>query len=197
MNFFYNINKKIDDYLNSKKILVVKDVLIFMIITLTIHFLYRFWANKLDYRIFGLQIITPAIFNFFKHQLFLASLWVDVHLLGYQIKTANDTLFFTNNGYISITVGCSGVKQFLQWILLMLLFPGPWKHKAWFIPAGLIMIHLTNIFRIVGLSYITLHYPDIWHFSHDNIFRPFFYVVIFFMWVLWVEKFKNKKVITN
>lgn len=197
MKFFYNINKKIDDYLNSKKILVVKDVLIFMIITLTIHFLYRFWANKLDYRIFGLQIITPAIFNFFKHQLFLASLWVDVHLLGYQIKTANDTLFFTNNGYISITVGCSGVKQFLQWILLMLLFPGPWKHKAWFIPAGLIMIHLTNIFRIVGLSYITLHYPDIWHFSHDNIFRPFFYVVIFFMWVLWVEKFKNKKVITN
>ncbi|MCK9618092.1 MAG: archaeosortase/exosortase family protein [Lentimicrobiaceae bacterium] len=193
MKIFYDIKKEVDDYLSSKKILVVKDVLIFIIITLTIHFLYRFWANKLDHRIFGLQIITPAIFNFFKHQLFLASLWVDVHLLGYQIKTANDTLFFTNNGYISITAGCSGVKQFLQWILLMLLFPGQWKHKAWFIPAGLIMIYLTNIFRIVGLSYITLHHPDIWHFSHDNIFRPLFYVVIFSMWVLWVEKFKTNK----
>ena len=36
---------------------------------------------------------------------------------------------------------------------------------------------------------ITLWLPDHWHFTHDWILRPFFYVVIFLLWVWWVEKF--------
>jgi exosortase/archaeosortase family protein len=74
----------------------------------------------------------------------------------------------------------------------MVLFPGPWKKKLWYIPIGLIVIHLTNIFRIIALSVIVMEWPQYWTFSHDWILRPFFYVVIFIMWVIWVEKFRTK-----
>jgi len=75
----------------------------------------------------------------------------------------------------------------------MLLYPGPWKHKLWFIPVGVFIVHLTNLFRIIGLSVVLINYSDYWKFSHDNLFRPFFYVVIFIMWVIWVEYFYKKK----
>jgi len=30
------------------------------------------------------------------------------------------------------------------------------------------------------------------HLAHDYIFKVFFYLIIFLMWMLWVEKFYNK-----
>ena len=75
----------------------------------------------------------------------------------------------------------------------MTFFPGPWKHKAWFIPLGLVVIHLVNIFRISGLSILLIYFPEHWQFTHDYIWRPFFYVVMFLLWVWWVEKFRDRK----
>lgn len=62
---------------------------------------------------------------------------------------------------------------------------------------GLVIIHLTNIFRIIILSVVVMNWPQQWDFIHLWIMRPFFYVVIFIMWVIWVEKYryKNKKTI--
>jgi exosortase/archaeosortase family protein len=76
----------------------------------------------------------------------------------------------------------------IQFVLLFLIFPGPWRKKLWFIPLGLLIVHLTNLFRIAGLSVVTVTVPEYWDFSHDYLFRPFFYVVIFLLWVWWVEK---------
>lgn len=77
----------------------------------------------------------------------------------------------------------------------MTFFPGPWKHKLWFIPLGLIIIHLVNVFRISGLAYYLKYTPpqEYWEFSHDYIYRPFFYVVMFALWIWWVEKILPKK----
>jgi exosortase/archaeosortase family protein len=59
---------------------------------------------------------------------------------------------------------------------------------------GVVIIHLTNIFRIIILSVVVMHWPQHWDFIHLWIMRPFFYVVIFVMWVIWVEKFRYRKI---
>jgi exosortase/archaeosortase family protein len=100
----------------------------------------------------------------------------------------NQTMNFGKYGFIHINESCSGLKPILQFILLMILYPGPWKKKLWFIPMGVVIVHLTNLFRIIGLSVVIVTEPQYWHFSHDNLFRPFFYVIIFLLWVWWVEK---------
>jgi len=100
------------------------------------------------------------------------------------------TMWFNQGmGYIIVNSSCSGLKQAYQVTALFVLFPGPWKHKLWFIPAGWAIMFLTNVFRIVVLSLILVWRPEYWNFSHDWILRPFFYVIIFGLWVIWVERF--------
>jgi exosortase/archaeosortase family protein len=178
------INKSIKKY----KLYVLKDVVIFMVITLVIHFAYRYWAGKADY-----WPVENTMWNAHENMaklVFNQSAWLIDHVLNIPFKTTDRTFYFENNGFITINQSCSGLKPMLQFILLMLIFPGPWKHKAWFIPMGVIIVHLTNLFRISGLAVVTIKIPEYWGFAHDNIFRPFFYVVIFLLWVWWAERFR-------
>jgi exosortase/archaeosortase family protein len=183
--------KNISGFIDKHKLRPIVDVLIFMVIIVFFHFLWWDWGFKdllLNYFSFA------ELEQFMAYQVFWPSAWIVEHIIGYDITTLNTTLYFPNNGYIAVNGSCSGLKQFYQWIFLMVLFPGPWKQKLWFIPLGLLVIHLTNIFRIVVLSVILMNWPDYWQASHDWLLRPFFYVVIFALWMLWEEKFRFKKV---
>jgi exosortase/archaeosortase family protein len=53
----------------------------------------------------------------------------------------------------------------------------------------LVTIHFVNILRVLGMVAVTIHLPEHWDFMHDYIMRPFFYVVMFGLWVWWNEKF--------
>ena len=53
---------------------------------------------------------------------------------------------------------------------------------------GLVIMHFTNLFRIVGLCLIIIKWPQYWQFGHDYLYRFIFYAVIFALWVIWVEK---------
>lgn len=178
------ISKSIKKY----KLYVLRDVIIFVIITISIHFGYRYWANQTRYWPISEQMnrahesASRIVFN--------QSVHIIDHWMGIPITTdtENKVIYFENTGFIGINHSCSGLKPILQFVLLMLIFPGPWKHKAWFIPMGVVIVHLTNLFRICGLAVVTIKIPEYWDFAHDNLFRPFFYVVIFLLWVWWVER---------
>ena len=182
------INKIIKKY----KLHVLKDVVIFMIITITIHYSYRYWANTAGY--WPVENAMRLAHDEMAQIVFDQSCWFIDNVLKIPVTIRDRTLYFSNNGFITINQSCSGLKPMLQFLLLMLFFPGPWKHKAWFLPMGIVIVHLTNLFRISGLAVVTITIPEYWDFAHDYIFRPFFYVVIFFLWVWWVERFKAKSV---
>lgn len=178
-----------NNFVEEKKLRPMVDVAIFILITLVIHYSYRFWATTGYYPIHDFM---DRLHDFLAHRVFVESSWFVQNILGMEITTIDRTMYWGNTGYIAITHGCSGLKQILQFALLMMIFPGPWKQKLWYIPLGAFIVHLTNLFRIIGLAEVLVIIPDYWKFSHDYIFRPFFYVVIFSLWVIWVEKFKNK-----
>lgn len=164
------------------------DVLLFMIITVAFHKLY--W---LGHRYLAGTFVDD-LQDWMARQVYLVSLWFDTAILRLKITPGEPNYFhFLNGESFYINEGCSGLKQFYQVAVLFLLFPGPWKHKAWFIPFGMFIMFLTNIFRIVVLSLVMEWSPANWHFVHDWILRPFFYVVLFFLWVWWVEKFRRRK----
>ncbi len=176
----------IQGFIEKYKLQSLSDVALFGLITVIIHFSWRFWAYDLHY--WPINTFMASAYDFMSWLVFAQSHWFDVHILGLEITTIDQTMYFSNKGYIAINAGCSGLKQFSQFALLMIFFRGPWLKKLWFIPLGVFIVHLTNLFRIIGLSIVLLWKPDYWQFSHDYLFRPFFYVVIFFMWIWWVEK---------
>lgn len=175
------------ELIRTGKLRPVTDALLAAVITYGFHLLYRHFAAEIN----AVPVIR-ALTEILSQAVFEQSLWINRHLLGLQITTSDPlTMHFTNGGMIWINSGCSGLKLFMQVTVLFLLFPGPWKHKLWIIPLGWLLMHLSNLFRIVSLSVIVLWKPQYWDFSHDWILRPFFYLVIFAMWVWWVERFRK------
>ncbi len=185
MNKLKKISEKISAFIEKEKLRPLADVAIFVVIIYGFHLI---WKAALPY--FMDMAFYQLSTNFMKQQVFLQSSWFIENILGFEFKTVDLTMYFHSNRYIAITSGCSGLKLFYEWIILMILYPGPWRPKIWFIPLGLLVVHLTNLFRIIILAVIILWKPDYWNFSHDYILRPFFYLIMFIMWMIWEEKFR-------
>jgi exosortase/archaeosortase family protein len=192
-----NLMNQIKAFINKYHLYAFKDVAVFMIILLFFHFLFKIFTTNISASRFYIDSS-----DWLAERVFSTSRWI-LEMLNVKV-TAFDQLnidgnirnrvfyYPENNGYVSVNHSCSGLKQFYQWIVLMLLYPGPWKHKTWFIPMGLGIIHLVNLFRIVGMTFVTIHLSQHWDFIHDYVMRPFFYVVMFALWVWWNEKFYHK-----
>jgi exosortase/archaeosortase family protein len=169
-----------------------------MVILLFFHVLWKIFVSN----IMAVDFIMNSSL-YMAEKVYIASQWVlellNVNVTFFDELTIGGSLrrnviyYAENNGYVYVNTSCSGLKQFYQWVFLILLFPGPWKHKLWFIPLGLIIIHIVNIFRIVGMTYVTINMPQHWDYIHDWVMRPFFYVVMFLLWVWWNEKFHLKQ----
>lgn len=188
---FIKRNKRaFSNFIRRHRLEALTDVALFIIITLVIHYSFRYWANQLHF--YPVKALYFSLSSWLSEQVYVQSIWFVEHVLKIPFTAVDQTrtMYFANSGYIAVNSGCSGFKPMLQFMLLMMIYPGPWRHKLWFIPMGLFIVHLTNLFRITGLSVVIVQWPDYWDFSHDYMFRPFFYVVIFSLWVWWVERFR-------
>lgn len=185
--------KKIQDSyrrITQGKFSALYDVAFFAIITIFFHYL---WWNMLGF--FRATEFFMVTAEWLATQVYHSAYWFNVHLLGMSItpEDATNTLLFPQvNGYITVNESCSGFKQMYQIFFLFLLFRGPWKHKLWYIPASFFVMFLVNILRIILLSVVLIHWTAHWDFFHEWIMRPFYYVVIFVQWVIWVEYFANR-----
>ncbi|MCI5057105.1 MAG: exosortase family protein XrtF [Flavobacteriales bacterium] len=84
---------------------------------------------------------------------------------------------------------CNGLSLIALYAGFIISFPGNWKVKLAFIPSGILLIHILNIFRIVGLCLVTLYYPDWLDFNHTYTFKILIYAVIFLLWYIFATRF--------
>lgn len=181
-------------YCKDPKNLSTVNVGLFIVLIISFHFLYLGW-QALGYWPIGQLVQKLMVWSV--NMVFNQSCRVLDRILHVNILTISaDRLIATINnegGWARVVIApeCASLKQWLHWIFLMVLFPGPWKHKLWYIPAGLVIIEWTNVVRICGVLLMQVPFPNSFHIAHDIIFKVFFYLVIFLMWMLWVEKFYN------
>lgn len=163
-----------------------RDVFWFAVITLAIHYSYRFWAGSLAY--WPIQALMSQLHQVLTGWVFDQSTWAILHVLKIPLRLSDHTMYFTTGSWTSINGSCSGDKQILQFLLLVLIYPGIWKHKLWYIPLGMAIIHFTNVLRIVLLAVVSVNKPEWWHIAHNTALRGMFYVVILILWIIWVER---------
>ena len=108
------------------------------------------------------------------------------------ILTESDhvVLYLDAGNYRGIWVGdeCNGFKLFSIFTIFIVAFPGKIKTKLWYIPLGLIIIHLVNVLRIMALVMINNHYPSYLDFNHLYTFTIIVYAAIFALWYIWAKK---------
>jgi len=114
--------------------------------------------------------------------------------LGYKtFKTTdlNDFQVLGIHGSIGVWVGkaCDAISLFIIFSVFILAFPGRQRDKWWFVPFGILTIHIINVFRVVGLAIITYHAPEWLEFNHTYTFTFLVYSYIFALWIWWVNKY--------
>ena len=85
--------------------------------------------------------------------------------------------------------GCNGVGVMILFLAFIVAFFQPIKHALWFIPSGLIFIHLANLLRVVVLGIVQYHIPKWSDVFHDYLFPLAIYGAVFLLWVVWIRYF--------
>lgn len=188
---------KIKAYCKDPKNRSTVNVGLFILLIISFHFIYLGW-QAIGYWPIGKTIEKLMVWSV--NLVYSQSCWLLEHIFLIDITTISHmrSIATPNNagGWARVIIApdCACLKQWMHWLFLMILFPGPWKHKLWYIPVGLVIIEWTNAIRICGILMMQIPWPNSFHLAHDYIFKVFFYLVIFLMWVLWVEKFYNPSI---
>jgi exosortase/archaeosortase family protein len=116
-----------------------------------------------------------------------------LNAIGFDVSMDMRNVIRHNNGYsVQIIWACTGLKQSYIYFCIIAFYRGPWVKKLWYIPLGLLVVYLFNIFRITFIVAVIRDFPHWFHFLHLYLFKYMFYIVIFGLWVIWEEKIAGK-----
>jgi exosortase family protein XrtF len=89
---------------------------------------------------------------------------------------------------VSVFEGCNGVAVMILFIAFVLAFRGRNNKAAlWFIPLGLLSIHLFNLIRLALLIVVNHYQSNLFHFYHKFLFTGVIYLFVLLFWVGWVR----------
>lgn len=116
-------------------------------------------------------------------------IYEDAHLYAQtEEEQTFDTIHLDDKYAISVEEGCNAVNVMILFLAFVIGFGGKWKAMTWFLPLGLLFIHLANIGRLTLLEIINVDFQgEGFHFYHKYLFTAILYVAIFILWVWWVN----------
>lgn len=89
---------------------------------------------------------------------------------------------------IRVGASCNGLELLVLFAIFIVCYPGKWKQKAWFIPVGLLFIHVLNIIRNYILTLMEIHKSPYFEFFHRYVFIFMVYGMIFLLWMWWADR---------
>jgi exosortase family protein XrtF len=96
-------------------------------------------------------------------------------------------LLYEGNVSLAVYEGCNGINTMVIFAAFIFGF-GPWNKKMlWFVPAGLLIIHVANLMRVGLLFFVAEYQPDFMYFVHKYLFTGFLYLIIFCLWIWWIK----------
>ena len=170
--------------------------LLLFISSITIWFLFYHYIYKID-QIINLEIDSLTLFSklLSEQSNFILQLFgfpTSIELHGDMVVTKITDI--PNNG-VWIGEPCNGIKVFGLFSLFILCFNGEISHKIWFIPIGILFLHILNIIRISCLTYIAAINPMWLNFNHNITFQLIIYGAMTFLWLIWINKFSMIKLL--
>lgn len=118
----------------------------------------------------------------------IAQIGYDIlNLIGYQALIEGRHVGIAGTVGILLVDGCSGISQTGLFVGFVVAYPGRWTPRILFIMIGIGIIYVTNIIRIVALAIILKEWPHIFDFTHTFSTTAIFYIIIFGLWMIWVN----------
>lgn len=161
-------------------------------------------------KIFGFYLFWLVSENFLSHELpIYIELWafcyhiflqivhggseLVLNLMGYETISGYNSLAIVGSYGVIIGNPCVGFGLTYGFSALIISYPGPWKKKLWFIPAGAAFISVINIARVVSLITSSYKIGSFVEMEQHDLFNNLIYIVIFLLWVVWVKFIVDRK----
>jgi exosortase family protein XrtF len=103
------------------------------------------------------------------------------------------TVCYADKCLVGVGRPCNGLELFVLFAGFIIAFPGNSRNKLWFIPAGILLIHFVNVLRVAALAVIQLNWHSWLEFNHKYTFTVLVYMLIFCLWMLWMNRFSKTK----
>ena len=107
--------------------------------------------------------------------------------LGYDVFSDSDIVGITGTSGVLIGAPCNALDLMALFLGILILLPGKILFKLLFALAGMFVIHILNLIRVIALILILKSSPELLEFNHNYTFTLIMYVLIFFGWVLWIR----------
>ncbi|MDB5112185.1 MAG: hypothetical protein JWR67_3299 [Mucilaginibacter sp.] len=103
-----------------------------------------------------------------------------------------EAIYFRQRKVVTIEDACNGLELFVLYAGFIICLPALLSRKLIFIIAGILIIHLVNLFRCAGITYITLYYLPHADFAHHYVFFIIVYACIIALWLGFSNKLSLK-----
>jgi len=119
---------------------------------------------------------------------------VFIRFVGMNSETLGDDfapkvrLLLDGHSVVSVYEGCNGLNVMIIFVAFLMAYAGNARRLLWFIPFGLLVIHLINLVRIILLFFVAEYYKHYLYFTHKYLFTAVIYVVVLILWYWWITR---------
>lgn len=155
---------------------------VFVGLYLALNLLYGLWINAYD------QEADPA------------TQWVTGQSAGWLRLAGEDVQTRPKEGKPTVSIcrgedvvvnvfeGCNGINVMIVFIAFVVAFGGRLRKMLWFIPAGILIIHMANLLRVGGLYLVAAYFQPYFYYVHKYAFTASLYVIVAVLWWWWSER---------
>lgn len=122
--------------------------------------------------------------------LITSSLQLIVHysLAVFNIDSVIDSykLLIPGSRGMAIVYGCLSISHFALFAGLIIGFSGKAKTMLWYIPLGILILHVVNALRLIIIGIVLKYAPSYDELSHYFVTRIFMYSAILGLWITWI-----------
>lgn len=97
------------------------------------------------------------------------------------------------NDNVTFYEGCNGINIMILFLSFVFAFGNNIKARLWFMPTGLVAIHLFNLARLSSLTIMATLSHSVFHFFHKFAFTGVIYAFVLLLWYLWATRFSKVK----
>jgi exosortase H (IPTLxxWG-CTERM-specific) len=90
---------------------------------------------------------------------------------------------------VNIRNGCNGLETIFIFASAVLAFPAPWKTRLFGLLAGVVLIQVVNLVRIVTLFFTGIHFPRFFDDTHTVVWQAIVVLFGISLFVVWAARF--------
>ena len=123
--------------------------------------------------------------------------WVSLNIIGntagilswfgYEVNSVNRIIGIGVTPGIEIVNGCNGISAIGLFLGFIIAYPGDLSKKISFSVLGIMLIYISNLIRVIVLVISQKEWFVFFDLIHDYATSAIFYLIIFVLWMIWVN----------